>query len=77
MEKKKNKFIDFKNWKRTRLKISMLSLVYFGITGWLAMFLKMESVAVIAVGGISPIIAMYVWSEGKRPSNEPTENTPV
>lgn len=69
---KKNKFIDFKNWKRSRLKITLLALLYFAITGWLGIFMKMESVALVAIGGITPILTMYIWSEGKRPSDSKT-----
>ena len=69
------KLIDFKNWKRSRLKISLIALLYFAITGWLGIFTKMESVALIAIGGITPILTMYIWSEGKRPSQTKEETT--
>jgi len=56
--------------KRTRLKIACISLLFFGVTTWIGIFTKMETLAVTALIAISPILTAYIFSEGKRPSKE-------
>lgn len=60
--------------KRTRLKISIIALIYFGLTAWLGLFRNMETLAITCAGAITPILTMYIWSEGKRPS-DPNDKT--
>ena len=63
------KIFDFRNWERTRLKMSIVSLTYFGITGWYAIYAGMATVALSCIASLGSILAVYIWSEGKRPSN--------
>jgi hypothetical protein len=59
-----------KNMKRrTRLKITMLSILFMVIVTSVSMFLRLENLAMTSVGGLISILGAYVWGETKRPSD--------
>lgn len=54
---------------RTRLKLAVAFSIYFAVTTWVAMFTHNNAVALVAITSITPLLAVYIWGESKRPSD--------
>lgn len=55
-------------WRRSRLKIALLSDFFCLIITLFAIYKDMSGVASTAIGAILSITSMYIYSEGKRPT---------
>ena len=55
-------------WKRSRLKIALLSDIFCLIIAVFSIYKDMGGVASAAIGAIISVTSMYIYSEGKRPT---------
>jgi len=55
-------------WKRSRLKIALLSDIFCLIITLFAIYKDMAGVATTAIAAILSVTSMYIYSEGKRPT---------